>query len=240
MLLLDLARCSIDDEQGKYLISYLRKNNTLRSLYLEGNVLGPKSAMELGQTLKVNTGLKLLDLEGNQLVGGDANDQIGLYEFVEFLDSNTTLLSLNIANNLLDAKIGELFKQKLQNNSTIISINFTMNFFNMHDSQDIQEMLNANKAAYDAERKAEWLERRAMKGEDTALRRMMLGDNAEKAQQQMEDDAREIREMDLNAKWERRLLETAIEKQHLIEQLTEAALIRGTKKKKKGKGKGKK
>ena len=32
-------------------------------------------------------------------------------------------------------------------------------------------MLNANKAAYDAERKAEWLERRAMKGEDTALRR---------------------------------------------------------------------
>lgn len=33
----------------------------------------------------------------------------------------------------------------------------------------------------------------------------------------MEDDAREIREVDLNAKWEKRLLETAIEKQHLIE-----------------------
>lgn len=131
----------------------------------------------------MNTGLKLLDLEGNQLVGGDANDQIGLYEFVEFLDSNTTLLSLNIANNLLDAKIGELFKSKLQNNSTIISINFSMNFFNMHDSQDIQEMLNANKAAYDAERMAEWKERRAMKNEDTSLRRMMLDVNAERAQQ---------------------------------------------------------
>ena len=88
ILSLDLSRSGIDDENGKVLASYLRKNNILRKLELEGNLLGPKTAIELGKSLKVNTGLKLLDLESNQLCADNGSDQIGLYEFVEFLEHN--------------------------------------------------------------------------------------------------------------------------------------------------------
>jgi len=54
----------------------------------------------------------------------------------------------------------------------------------------------------------------------------------------MEDEARELRESELNEKWKKFMLETEIEKQQIIQQLTEAAVLRGTKgKKKKGKKK---
>ena len=52
----------------------------------------------------------------------------------------------------------------------------------------------------------------------------------------MEEEAREIREAELNEKWKKFMLETEIEKQQIIQQLTEAAVLRGTKKKGKKKG----
>lgn len=54
----------------------------------------------------------------------------------------------------------------------------------------------------------------------------------------MEQEAREQREDELNEKWRIKMLETEVEKQQLIQQLVEAAVHRGTKKKgKKGKKK---
>ena len=58
----------------------------------------------------------------------------------------------------------------------------------------------------------------------------------------MEEEARELREMELDLEWKNLLTQQAIEKQQLIEYLQEAAEQRakGGKKKRKGKGKGKK
>ena len=72
--------------------------------------------------------------------------------------------------------------------------------------------LMENKADYDEERRREWKERQAMKSEDQALRRYFLAENSSKESQRMEDEAREIREAELNAKWQKRMLETEIEK----------------------------
>ena len=217
MLVLDLARMKITDEMGKYLLSYLKRNTTLRSLYLEGNLLGSKSAMELGAALKVNKTLKTIDLESNQLVGGDSNDTVGMYEFIDFLTYNKTLLSLNIANNQLDEKIGEMFKEKLLTNDTLICLDFSRNDFTMLHSQEMQDHMKKNKAAYDAERMAEWKERCNMKGEDSHMRRLKLSENAVWTRDNMESDARAMREADLNAKWDKKMVEQAIEKQQLID-----------------------
>ena len=79
-----------------------------------------------------------------------------------------------------------------------------------------------------------------MKAEDHDLRQLYLENNSKAEQSRMEDEAKEIRENELNAKWKKFMLETEIEKQQIIQQLTEAAALRGQKKKKKGgKGKGK-
>ena len=99
---LDLNRMKIDDEQGRIIAQYVKKSKTLRSLSMEGNMCGPKTAAEFGKTLKTNNILKYLNLEGNQLAAENGADAVGIYEFADFLPHNTTLLSLSIANNQLD------------------------------------------------------------------------------------------------------------------------------------------
>lgn len=163
----------------------------------------------------------------------------GVYEFVEFLDSNETLLSLNLANNQMDEKCGTMFREKLENNSSLIDFDFSMNNFNLNDSHAIQDCLRKNKHEYDVERIKEWKERKVMREEDDRLRAMYTHEQAQKEQGRMEDEAREIREAELSEKWKKFMLETEIEKQQIIQQLTEAATLRQSKGKKKGK-KGKK
>lgn len=90
----------------------------------------------------------------------------GMYEFVEFLDHNTSLLSLNLANNQLDEKCGSMFRERIERNETLIDFDFSMNNFNIEDSRDIQDYLRRNKAKYDEARKEEWLERKYMREED--------------------------------------------------------------------------
>jgi len=68
----------------------------------------------------------------------------------------------------------------------------------MEDSKQIQEYLKRNKAIYDGERVKEWKERKHMRSEDEDLRKMFMGENANKEQAIMEEEAGEIREAELN------------------------------------------
>jgi hypothetical protein len=51
----------------------------------------------------------------------------------------------------------------------------------------------------------------------------------------MEEEARELREKEIDEQWRKHLLDSEIEKQQLIQQLEEAAKMRADKGKKKGK-----
>jgi Ran GTPase-activating protein (RanGAP) involved in mRNA processing and transport len=93
-----MARKDIKDDSGRIIAKMLHTNKTLRKLELEGNCIGIKSATEFGKALKTNKTLLYLDLESNQLTM-DGQEMRGVYDLVEFLDHNTTLLSLNLANN---------------------------------------------------------------------------------------------------------------------------------------------
>lgn len=65
----------------------------------------------------------------------------------------------------------------------------------------MQEKLKKNKADYDEERRREWKERQAMKSEDKALREQFLQEGSKVEQERMEEEAREIRELELGEKW---------------------------------------
>lgn len=160
---------------------------------------------------------------------------------LNFLDKNTTLRSLNLANNQLNEDCGAKLVEKLEHNTTLIDLDFSMNQIGVEASRQIQAYLKRNKAIYDAERLKEWKERKLMRYEDQKLKELYLQEQSNKEQQRMEEEQAEIREIDLNEKWKKYMLETELEKQQIITQLTEAAILRQTKgKKKKGKGKKKK
>lgn len=221
------------------LAKMLNSNTTLRKLELEGNLLGIKSATEFGKALKKNKTLQYLDLESNQLTL-DGQEMRGIYDLVEFLDHNTTLLSLNLANNQMDEEIGRMFREKMENNFSLIDFDFSMNNFSQQDSRAIQDCLIRNKKLYDEARLKEWRERKLMRADDEKMKELQLQLQSKKEQNRMEEEAREMREQELNEKWKKFMLETEIEKQQIIQQLQEAAILRQSKGKKGKKGKKKK
>mmetsp|Transcript_13389 Transcript_13389/g.20936 ORF Transcript_13389/g.20936 Transcript_13389/m.20936 type:complete len:153 (+) Transcript_13389:613-1071(+) len=150
----------------------------------------------------------------------------GVYELVDFLSDNDTLVSLNLANNQMDEKCGTMFRERMEGNHSLIDFDFTMNNFNLNDSQSIQDCLTRNKTEYDTERLKEWKERKKMRDEDEKMKAIYLLEAAKKEQVRMEEEAREIREQELNEKWKKFMLETELEKQQIIQQLTEAAVLR--------------
>ena len=80
-----------------------------------------------------------------------------------------------------------------------------------------------------------------MLDEDEKLHAMYLKEETKNEQARMEEEAREHREREIDATWKKYMKENETEKQQLILQLMEAALLRSTGKKKgKRKGKGKK
>lgn len=52
-----------------------------------------------------------------------------------------------------------------------------------------------------------------MRNDDEKMKELYLQENSKKEQQRMEEEAREIREAELNEKWKKYMLETEIEKQ---------------------------
>jgi Ran GTPase-activating protein (RanGAP) involved in mRNA processing and transport len=114
------------------LAQMLVTNKVLRKLELEGNLLGPQSARAFGKSLKKNSTLRVLDLESNQLTQ-DGQDMQGIYDFVKCLFKNKSLLSLNLGNNNMDEKCGELFEEATRYNTTLIDFEFGFNNFTLND-----------------------------------------------------------------------------------------------------------
>jgi hypothetical protein len=98
LLTLHLARKEIKDNEGMDLAKMLFTNKTLRKLELESNNLGPLCAYAFGRALRVNKSLMYLDLESNQLTNDNTTNG-GVTELFNFLPHNSTLISLNLANN---------------------------------------------------------------------------------------------------------------------------------------------
>lgn len=117
---------------------------------------------------------------------------------------------------MMDEKCGELFEEATRVNTTMIDFEFGFNKFTLGDVRKIQDNLKKNKAKYDADRLREWRERKLMFDEDVRLRTLYLQEQSKKEQMRMEEEARELREQELDQEWKKYLLDSEIEKQQLI------------------------
>lgn len=96
---LHLSKKKLNDTQGVILAGMLRTKTNLIKLELEGNLLGPKTALEFGKVLKEeNKTLRYLDMENNFLTNTDQSyDEVKT--LADSLEYNKTLLHLNLGNN---------------------------------------------------------------------------------------------------------------------------------------------
>ena len=77
-----------------------------------------------------------------------------------------------------------------------------------------------------------------MNAEDVKLKNLYLEEQSRREQSRFEDEAKDLRDRELDEQWRKYILDSEIERQQLIQQLEEAALIRASKGKKKKRGMG--
>ncbi len=186
---LHLARKEIDDAEGVELARILISNKSIRKLELEGNRLGPKTIYAFGKALEVNKTLRVLDLESNDIYKDkdapfDPETKRAiipkLFFFIESLQHNKTLLSLNLANCQMDDKCGAKWVQTTHVNQDLIDFEFGFNQFTLEQKRQIQDNLRRNKAKYDEDRLREWRERKLMHDEDIRLMNLFMEEQARK------------------------------------------------------------
>lgn len=128
---------------------------------LENNHLGPSFLESIAKTIKANKQLKLIDLEGNDLTGG--NDESGIYDLFEALKTNDTLLSLNLNNTCLTENSGQIILEALMENHHLINLDIEMNpNLRLEDVREIQSKLMENHQRYKDVRTREWKQRKQM------------------------------------------------------------------------------
>lgn len=133
------------------------------------------------------------------------------------LQDNKSLLSLNLANNKLEQPIGYAIRKLLETNFTLIDLEIGFNNFALGDVREIQKALRRNKEMYDAERLKEWKERKLMRDEDERLHALYLKEQSKKEEVRMETETKELREAQIEEKWKKYLIESAIEKEMQIQ-----------------------
>jgi hypothetical protein len=136
----------------------------------------------------------------------------------------------------MDERCGAKWMDTTRINWDLIDFEFGFNKFTLEQARTIQDNLRRNKRKYDEDRLREWRERKLMNDEDIRLKNLYLEEQAMKEQERMEEEARELREHEIDEQWRKHLLDSEIEKQQLIQQLEEAAKMRAEKGKKKKKG----
>ena len=121
LLTLSLSRKNLEDVEGKKIAEMISKNKKLRRLELEGNFFGPATATAFADALKKNNTLRYLDLENNNLTDQGKNIE-GMKNLFLGLQSNTMLISLNLANNYLTPDVGSQIIDMFRTNKTIINL----------------------------------------------------------------------------------------------------------------------
>lgn len=166
---LHLIRKGLSDADGAFLFRQLKNNTTLEKLELEGQHFETKTAEAVGEFLAKNKTLKYLDLEMNYLTRGDIG-QTGIQKLAEGLKHNENLISLNLNSNEINHEGAFYLQEAMEINQTLIHFDFEMNpGMSLSNVRQIKEYLIRNKAAYDAERFEEYLERRQMRREEEEM-----------------------------------------------------------------------
>ena len=136
---LDLSGTGISDAGVLSLVEVLKTNtSSLTSLSLSEIKISHHSVKSIAEVLRVNSTLKELKFEGNN-VGSDGAELIA-----ESLKANTTLKILILSKNNIKAPCGGIFSDALKVNGTLESLTLAENDLGVHGAQLLSEGLKVN------------------------------------------------------------------------------------------------
>ena len=136
---LDLSGTGISDAGVLSLVEVLKTNtSSLTSLSLSEIKISHHSVKSIAEVLRVNSTLKELKFEGNN-VGSDGAELIA-----ESLKANTTLKILILSRNNIKEPCGGMFSDALRVNGTLESLTLAKNALGSHGARLLSEGLRVN------------------------------------------------------------------------------------------------
>jgi hypothetical protein len=109
-----LRRCGLDGEDTAALADALKVNTSVKSIYLESNQIGDAGVTALAEALKVNSSVTLINLDGNQI------SKKGATALADALQVNTSLLDVSLfANVAIDASILATIRESTDRNKRL-------------------------------------------------------------------------------------------------------------------------
>jgi Ran GTPase-activating protein (RanGAP) involved in mRNA processing and transport len=142
---LDLSANSISDDQGASLISNMQNGSNIKNLDLSHNRLGDGSARQLRNFLEssfIGTKLQSLSVADNSI------SPSGLIDIVHALNNDSSLTSLDISRNFLDAIGFSLIGASLGTNTTLKRVDLSQTGIQALSSfswKDFTSMLSLNR-----------------------------------------------------------------------------------------------
>ncbi len=237
---LDLSRCRLRDDVGRYLAESLRASETIMSLNLSENSFTHITAQHLGSVLGSNSSLVSLNLSYNPLTN-KGKDASGVSALAESLVSNTTLLHIGLAQTGLGRAGGEALVEALTANTTLRSVQLShTDGLSVDQLAFITDRLQRNKEILAEQRQHARMQRAAQRqAEADALSAQAVADARSYAEDWLEARRlkREAQRVTADAAAEEAEKDEAIQREDRYKRWR--ALTANTGKKKGGKGKGK-
>ena len=203
---LSMIRKGISDHDGVEIAKCLNGNQSLESVILEGNLLGSLTAGAVGQLLEKNTTIRVIDLESNDLTDAGKNNK-GIVELAEALKNNKSLLHLNLTNTNMDVTCSQALLEAMKENKTLIMLDISQNAkMNLNDVREIQQILVANKKAYDEERFREFMERKHLRKEEDISKILQLKQEAKMMIREGIDKRIEAKQMQMDEEWKNKVI----------------------------------
>lgn len=125
---------------SKHLATALRRNNTLKELYLSSCNITDMELIDLCESLKVNTSLEVIHLNGNKITCE------GVRYLSEMLKMNRTLKSISISDNLICDKGAEYLSEAIIKNDTLTTLWLSSNHIDDYGAFHIAKALKINKS----------------------------------------------------------------------------------------------
>ncbi|KAL0241017.1 hypothetical protein GEMRC1_006253 [Eukaryota sp. GEM-RC1] len=123
----------------KSFVELLKGNTTITKINLAYNSIDGENAIFLSDALKINSTIKILNLEGNSSIGSR-----GAAALAEAFLVNTTLTEINLVGNLVRAEGALLLSEALKVNSVISKINLRHNFICDEGAIALADLLKVN------------------------------------------------------------------------------------------------
>ncbi|KAF9910161.1 hypothetical protein BX616_010927 [Lobosporangium transversale] len=128
----------VEANDFRVLVNSLKTNTTLLVLDLEGNSIGDKGALALSEALKTNTALTSLSLRENSI------GHKGALALSKALKINTTLTTLNLNWNLIEEKGAVVLLEALKSNTTLVTLGLRGNSIGREGALTLAEALKVN------------------------------------------------------------------------------------------------